>query len=97
MIIMIFILHACPNKIPLLAGGNEVLSFFIILSGFVLGISNKKYSSLGKDAIQFVRKRINKFYPLHMLMLVLCVFLEILIFCVKHDFSKSLILIAKFF
>lgn len=44
MIIMIFILHVCPDKMPLLAGGNEVLSFFIILSGFVLGLSNTKYT-----------------------------------------------------
>lgn len=78
MIIMIFILHVCPDKIPLLAGGNETLSFFIILSGFVLSISNVKYTFSIKGVVQFVRRRIKKFYPLHMLMIVLCVLLDIL-------------------
>ncbi len=96
MIIMIFILHVCPDKIPLLAGGNETISFFIILSGFVFGMSNFSYDFSINGVIQFVGKRIKKFYPLHMLMLILCVLLEILTFFVIHDFSKSLTLISKF-
>lgn len=98
MCIMIFILHVCPDKVPLLAGGNETLSFFIILSGFLLGMSNiNKDDNLSVNgAIQFVKKHIKKFYPLHILMLILCVLLDLLTFYVKHDYSKSLTLISKF-
>lgn len=69
MAIMIFILHVCPEKIPLLAGGNEALSFFIILSGFVLGMSDREYLVSVNSVGKFVGKRLKKIFPLHIFMI----------------------------
>lgn len=95
MAIMIFILHVCPEKIPLLAGGNEALSFFIILSGFVLGMSDREYLVSVNSVGKFVRKRLKKIFPLHIFMIFLCVLLELITFMANHDFSNFLNLMGK--
>ncbi|WP_415990407.1 hypothetical protein [Intestinibacter bartlettii] len=54
MITMIFVLHVCP-QIKILAGGCETISFFIILSGFVMAISrySKDIKCTNKNIIFF--------------------------------------------
>lgn len=97
MITMIFVLHVCP-QIKILAGGCETISFFIILSGFVMAISrySKDIKCTNKNIIFFVKNKISKFYPLHLLMLLACVFLSMITMFLSKDFHNMNLLIKQF-
>lgn len=98
MIIMIFIQHVCPSKIKILAGGSETISFFIILSGFVMAISNysKEIECTSMNIVKFVKSKISKFYPLHLIMLIAYSFLIIITMILSKDFSNILLFIKQF-
>lgn len=97
MIIMIFILHVCPDKFKLLAGGNETISFFIILSGFLISINNysKNIECSFRNIVNLVYRKIKKFYPLHLLMLLGCIFLSLISIVISRNYNEIFTLIVK--
>lgn len=93
---MIFILHVCPDVLPFLSGGYETISFFIIVSGFVLTLNFKGSDELSlKNIFNFTKKRIKKFYPLYMMALIAS-FLVLLISAIKVGTKEVFDLIFKF-
>ena len=89
-IIMIFVLHVCPELIPFLAGGNECISFFVILSGFCLTLSNKKYDCSVKGIASYSFSRTMKFYPLYCLVLFCFTAENLFSIIVSHNFANLL-------
>lgn len=87
-ILMIFILHVCPDLCPFLAGGNECISFFVILSGFCLSLSDREYSCSAKGIIKYSSKRIMKFYPLYAFVLFCFVAENILGIVISKDYGR---------
>lgn len=58
-------------------GGDCGVSFFLMLSGFVLSYAYGQQVIDGRfRTVSFIRKQLIKFYPLHLLMLVVMVLLE---------------------
>ena len=77
-ILLIFLHHFGVNGKGLFeAGGPAGVTFFFILSGFVmsLGYSNK-IESENFDYREFILKRIAKIYPLHLLCLFIWIILS---------------------
>lgn len=58
----------------ILGGAGEAMSFFFILSGFVLSLAfGSEFLSLNFDEVRvFVKKRLAKIYPLYIVMLLFC-------------------------
>lgn len=99
-IVLICVEHS-PLKsiIPVLAAGGEGVSFFLILSGFLAGYiyRQKAYDCSVKGSKEFVLRKLNKFYPLHIIAIILSIFLfsynairsngfdlmEIMLICIK--------------
>ena len=80
-IVLICIEHmALQNKIALLGAGAEGVSFFILLSGFLTGYiyQNKEIDCSFSKSKDFLFKKLKKFYPLHIIAIVLSVILELL-------------------
>lgn len=74
MFICIFVHHCYDNvKIPILRQPTLAVSFFIILSGFLNGYVYIKKDFKITDMVKFTKKRIMKFYPLHLLMLFIAI------------------------
>ena len=87
---MVFIYHICPDLLPFFAGGNECISFFIILSGFCLSLSEKTYECSAKGVICYSRSRIMKFYPLHIFVLI-CFFAINLLSIILSKYYSNLL------
>ena len=80
-IVLICIEHmALQNKIALLGAGAEGVSFFFLLSGFLTGYiyQNKEIDCSFSKSKDFLFKKLKKFYPLHIIAIVLSVILELL-------------------
>lgn len=77
--IMIFLHHFVVNDKGLFyAGGSCGVSFFIILSGFVMSIGYSKQVMMKNfDYKLFIKKRLIRVYPLHFLCLLGFVVLSI--------------------
>lgn len=74
MFICIFVHHCYDNvKIPILRQPALAVSFFIILSGFLNGYVYIKKDFNIKEIFEFTKKRIMKFYPLHLIMLFIAI------------------------
>lgn len=74
--IFIFVHHCYNNiKIPILKQPALAVSGFLILSGFLNGYIYKgKFEKINKKEIfEFSKKRIVKFYPLHIIMFFICI------------------------
>lgn len=74
--IFIFVEHCYYNVgIEALRQPELAVSGFIILSGFLNGyIYKNKYDKISiKEMIKFTKKRMKKFYPLHLVMLLICI------------------------
>ena len=100
--IFIFV-HHCYNlvKIPILRQPALAVSSFIILSGFLNGFIyiNKDFSI--KQSFDFTKKRIKRFYPLHLLMILITIItsgffnfssIEQLMFFLKKLFCNLLLI-----
>ena|SRR3712207_2954631 len=71
-ILMIFMSHFSLNKIPFDYGGNCGVSFFFMLSGFVLALSKgSKVQSQTFNHRRFLGHQLLKIYPLHILCLII--------------------------
>jgi peptidoglycan/LPS O-acetylase OafA/YrhL len=72
--------HHCYNyvNIPILRQYELAVSVFIILSGFLNGyIYKNKYSKFSFiEIIKFIKKRIKRMYPLHIVMFLVCISLS---------------------
>ena len=80
-IILICIEHmALNNKLSFLGAGSEGVSFFLVLSGFLTGYiyRDRPYDCSVKGSVQFVKKKLKKFYPLHLTAIVLSLLLQVL-------------------
>lgn len=77
--VMIFMSHFEYDGLPAFdAGGDCGVSFFFILSGFVLSSAyGNKVSSDGFRYRQFMARRVKKLYPLHLLCLLAFVVINI--------------------
>lgn len=75
--LMIFFHHVpCVNGAYFNAGGTLSVSFFFVLSGFVLAMAyGEKVMSDSFDSSSFIVKRLCKIYPMHLL----CLFLYLLL------------------
>lgn len=92
--LFIFVHHCYGNiRVPLLRQSSLAVSGFIILSGFLTGYiyANKKI----KSTFDFTRKRIVKFLPLHIIMLLIMIGISG-IFNI-HNFSELLVFLKKIF
>lgn len=60
-------------------GAGEAMSFFFILSGFVLSLAfgSKCLTLKFVEIKSFIKKRLNKIYPLYIVMLFFCLFMYI--------------------
>lgn len=78
-VLLILFSHFHWQGTPLsLIGGEYGVSFFFILSGFVLSVSQGQKVKEGTFNLrQFVTKQLVKFYPLHILILLIYVILDI--------------------
>lgn len=85
---MIFVLHICPDLVPFFAGGNECITFFVILSGFCLSISDREYSCSAKGIIKYSSNRIMKFYPLYAFVLFCFIAENILGIVISKDYGR---------
>lgn len=77
-IILICIEHmAFTNKLVWLASGAEGVAFFIVLSGFVTGYGyqKKEIESSFEKSKNFVKRKLSKFYALHIVAIVLSILL----------------------
>lgn len=93
--LMIFILHICPNLIPFFAGGNECITFFVILSGFVLTLSRREYECSFKGIAGYVYRRISKFYLLYGAVLAVFVVLNIYSIVRTGGFSDTIVFLIQ--
>ena len=74
--LMIFLHHTIA---PVSTLGAFGVSFFLILSGFVLMYGNKGRIENKEQKLKFFLKRVKKIYPLHILCLILAVLISTLI------------------
>ena len=89
-IVLICIEHmALNNRLSLLGAGGEGVAFFIVLSGFLVGYLYRERSidASFKNSKIFVCKKIKKFYPLHIIAIVLSALLQILYLLKNHFLS----------
>lgn len=94
-VMMIFILHICPDLVPFFAGGNECITFFVILSGFCLSLSNKEYNCSVKGIIKYSSNRIMKFYPLYAFVLLCFIVENVLAIIISKDFGSVFSLLIQ--
>lgn len=74
-ILLIVLFHLIGKRFEF--GGDCGVSFFLMLSGFVLSYAYGQQVIDGRfRTVSFIRKQLIKFYPLHLLMLVVMVLLE---------------------
>lgn len=81
-IIMICIEHmALTNKLSFFAAGGEGVTFFIVLSGFLMSYvyMNRIEDYSIKSQKEFLLKKVRKFYPLHILALLAALLLSVLV------------------
>lgn len=71
--IMIFMHHYKVNDSSLFPEGYLGVTFFFILSGFVLSLNACRYN-LQAERKEFILKRLSKLYPLHLLCLCIALF-----------------------
>lgn len=81
-IIMICIEHmALTNKLSFWAAGGEGVTFFIVLSGFLMSYVylDRMHDYSIKAQKDFLIKKIKKFYPLHIMALLAALLLNVLV------------------
>lgn len=75
-ILLIVLFHLIGQRFEF--GGDCGVTFFLMLSGFVLSYAYGQQIVDGRfQTILFIKKQLLKFYPLHLLMLVVMVLLEV--------------------
>lgn len=76
--ISLFLVHYGTHYDIFNKTGDLMLTFYMMLSGFVLAYAERKRdgSSFGESYWSFVRRRIRRIYPVYLLALVACVFLN---------------------
>lgn len=97
MMIIVVVAHLFGINI-ILGGAGEAMSFFFILSGFVLSLSFGDKCLLLKisDVKGFIKKRLEKIYPLHLVMLSFC-FLMYVGFALIEDNKGEIANYVKYF
>lgn len=89
-ILLIVIEHlALQNRLSVLAAGGEGVSFFLILSGFLTGYiyRRKEFTCSFLGSKEFVLKKLRKFYPLHIVAIILSVILYSYIYLRSNGFE----------
>lgn len=106
MMIIVIVSHVFGFNI-IYGGAGEAMSFFFVLSGFVLslGFGSKCLSFKFAEIKTFIKKRLNKIYPLYIIMLFFCLLMYIgfalvqgekgkIVNCLKYFFVDSVLLQA---
>lgn len=104
MMIIVVVSHVFGFNI-IHGGAGEAMSFFFVLSGFVLSLAfgSKCLSFKFAEIKAFVKKRLSKIYPLYIVMLIFCLLMYIgfaliqgekgeIVNCLKYFFIDSLLL-----
>ena len=90
----IVLLHFPSNSIltnnHLILNSQICVDFFFILSGYILALKYSKNNLSKKDFIFFIKKRFFRLYPLHLIMLIVFVFLEIIKFYLVKYYNYKL-------
>lgn len=90
----IVLLHFPSNSILtnnyLILNSQICVDFFFVLSGYILAFKYSKNNLNKKDFIFFIKKRFFRLYPLHLLMLIIFVFLEIIKFYLVKNYNYKL-------
>ncbi len=74
-----------------MANSDLAVDFFFVLSGFVIALNYQNIVFTLKTAISFIKKRFLRLYPLHFIMLLIYLMLELL----KYYFEKETGLISN--
>lgn len=90
----IVLLHFPSNSILtnnyLILNSQICVDFFFVLSGYILAFKYSKNNLNKKDFIFFIKKRFFRLYPLHLIMLIIFVFLEIIKFYLVKNYNYKL-------
>ncbi len=92
-IVLICIAHMAIHKLSFLAAGGEGVSFFIVLSGFLTGYiyKNKNIDVSMSSSLSFLFRKLRKFYPLHLIVLLFSAILVLYDHITQYGFDINIL------
>ena len=90
----IVLLHFPSNSVLtnnyLILNSAVCVDFFFVLSGYILAFKYSKNNLYKKNLIFFIKKRFFRLYPLHLIMLIIFVFIEIIKFYLVKNYNYKI-------